>query len=436
MFGSCALTVACRHGIVALLFGRAGIVPALIRNVKRQTRSRGILFAGAGDAILDHARPRGESLSVAHVAIGLGDEAPLSVDGEIDGVDRRRVSVQWFSGTILTGLCGAALMGGAVFAALDGETNFATVPERVEIRAARLARRASASASRRSRASPTGCRPPAKPTSARHVIRVSTTSRVGDREVVRVRPFVRVSSNLALSVSEISANIPPFNPQKIMLGDSDDTPATGEDTAAAEPDAEVSFVTRDLAPLLSRVKIAALGSDRRRDRARARHRRVRRRRAGALRDGCGRASAATALAYAADRPQRSLRRLRDAHRSRKHDDAAEDLATRRGSSGGSNEKVVTVKKGDTVASILRDLGATANDIKSIAAVLGARAKDSALKEGQKLRVLLATIAGKAAAVARDHRRRQRGRCHGRAVRSRPLRAGRCAERRYAGRQRR
>src|SRR5216117_1712120 len=65
--------------------------------------------------------------------IDLGNEPPLSVDGESSGlVDRRRVSVQWFSGTILTGLCGAALMGGAVFAALDGETNFATVPERVE----------------------------------------------------------------------------------------------------------------------------------------------------------------------------------------------------------------------------------------------------------------------------------------------------------------
>src|SRR4029077_7290530 len=66
--------------------------------------------------------------------LDLGNEPPLSVDGETRGeIDRRRVSVQWFSGTILTGLCGAALMGGAVFAALDGETNFATVPERVEL---------------------------------------------------------------------------------------------------------------------------------------------------------------------------------------------------------------------------------------------------------------------------------------------------------------
>ena len=34
--------------------------------------------------------------------IDLGNEPPLSVDGENTGlVDRRRVSVQWFSGTIL-----------------------------------------------------------------------------------------------------------------------------------------------------------------------------------------------------------------------------------------------------------------------------------------------------------------------------------------------
>jgi len=35
--------------------------------------------------------------------------------------------------TILTALCGAALMGGAVFTSLDGETNFASLPERVEV---------------------------------------------------------------------------------------------------------------------------------------------------------------------------------------------------------------------------------------------------------------------------------------------------------------
>src|ERR1043165_3265470 len=85
-----------------------------------------------GGSDLNQARPRAHRARV-DAAVDLGNEPPLSVDGGTGGViDRRRVSVQWFSGTILTGVCGAALMGGAGFAALDGETNFATVPERVE----------------------------------------------------------------------------------------------------------------------------------------------------------------------------------------------------------------------------------------------------------------------------------------------------------------
>jgi murein DD-endopeptidase MepM/ murein hydrolase activator NlpD len=52
-----------------------------------------------------------------------------------------------------------------------------------------------------------------------------------------------------------------------------------------------------------------------------------------------------------------------------------------------SERAVVAKKGDTVGSILRDLGATTDDIKAINAVLGARAREGGLKEGQKLRVL-------------------------------------------------
>src|SRR5215471_8285219 len=75
-----------------------------------------------GRRALDQGKRRGTIRSSLEAErIDLGNDPPLSVDGERSGlVDRRRVSVQWFSGTILTGLCGAALMGGAVFAALDG----------------------------------------------------------------------------------------------------------------------------------------------------------------------------------------------------------------------------------------------------------------------------------------------------------------------------
>ena len=115
-------------------------------------------------------------------AVDLGNEPPLSVDGGTGGViDRRRVSVQWFSGTILTGVCGAALMGGAVFASLDGETNFATMPERIEntLRGAigaigdKLANRKS------DRLPPVG-----ESSATRQVLPVSNTTKVGDREIV------------------------------------------------------------------------------------------------------------------------------------------------------------------------------------------------------------------------------------------------------------
>src|SRR5262249_57046109 len=83
--------------------------------------------------------------------------------------------------------------------------------------------------------------------SARNVVRVSTTTRSGDREMVRVRPYIRVASNLSLTTSELSANIPAFNPQRLLAESAGGGPVSAEDGAVgAEPDPEVSFVTRDL----------------------------------------------------------------------------------------------------------------------------------------------------------------------------------------------
>ena len=202
-----------------------------------------------GTVVLDQARLRGANRRFDAEAINLGNEPPLSVDGGTGGlVDRRRFSVQWFIGTILTGLCGAALMGGAVFASLDGETNFAAAPERVET----ALRGALASAGRLTGIHKTDrLAAISEPSVARQVVRVPITTRVRDRELVRTRSFVRVSGTLSLSVSELSANIPPFNPQKLLadgVADTDDAPP------AAEPDAEVSFVTCDMMPATPRPK--------------------------------------------------------------------------------------------------------------------------------------------------------------------------------------
>src|SRR6478752_5415882 len=53
------------------------------------------------------------------------------------------------------------------------------------------------------------------------------------------------------------------------------------------------------------------------------------------------------------------------------------------------ERVHVVKKGDTITSILRDQGATPEEAKAIASTLGAKGRDGGLKEGQKVRILMA-----------------------------------------------
>ena len=54
-----------------------------------------------------------------------------------------------------------------------------------------------------------------------------------------------------------------------------------------------------------------------------------------------------------------------------------------------NERTIVLKKGDSVSAILREMGATAEEVKAITAAFGGRGKDSSPRDGYKLRVLLA-----------------------------------------------
>jgi len=339
---------------------------------------------------VDHGRRRSAyRTGVDAEQIDLGDEPPLSVDGQTGGlIDRRRISVQWFSGTILTGLCGAALMGGAVFAALDGETNFATVPERVELalrgamggaadRLAGIARKADR------------LPPVVESNSLRRTIPVTQTSRgANNREIVRVRHFVRIAGNLSLSMSELSANIPPFNPQKMMLAEATPGTAGTDDAPDAETDAAVTFFTRDLAAVLPRAKIAAtLPIDdiitRVRDTASLTGSLPR----GSAPDG----RSGVKLAYAAEGNV-------DPYVGIETRIVPENITllpkTKAQTTGGHDgtEKAITLKKGDSISTVLRDLGAAPEEIRAIVALLGTRGRDGGLKEGQKLRILLSPTA--------------------------------------------
>jgi murein DD-endopeptidase MepM/ murein hydrolase activator NlpD len=344
---------------------------------------------------LNHKTSRGDgSGRETGIIIDLGHEPPLSVDGsEAAVIDRRSVSVQWFSGTILTGLCGAALIGGAVFASLDGEMTFAKVPERVEgaLRGAFGANDKNASLRKSDRLPP-----PSESSAARNVMRVSTVTRVGNRDVMRVRPFIRISGNLSMTTSELSAKIPPFNAQRMLSDVGDTAPAAADDpnaANAAEPDAAVSFVTKDLAPILPKAKLAAVvaldeilmrvrdASNWRGNNSGVRY--------AALASATADASGTQPMAYAAEGT------VADPYAGFETRVVPENVTllpkTKDQVTGGNpiGERVHLVKKGDTVTSILRDQGATPEEAKSIATTLGPRGRDGGLKEGEKLRILMA-----------------------------------------------
>ena len=64
---------------------------------------------------------------------------------------------------------------------------------------------------------------------------------------------------------------------------------------------------------------------------------------------------------------------------------------RKAATGGNSptEKLIIAKKGDSIVGILRDLGASGTDLNAITRVLGPRSFEGGIKEGQKLRILMA-----------------------------------------------
>jgi murein DD-endopeptidase MepM/ murein hydrolase activator NlpD len=208
---------------------------------------------------------------------------------------------------------------------------------------------------------------------------------------VRVRPFVRIAGNLSLTVSDLSAGIPPFNPQRLLAESAPSgTAATADDAPTAEPDAEVAFVMRDLSPILPKLKIAVLTpNDEVIERVRE---------AAEWSDKAAKNLPIAAnitgikLAYAGEATT-------DPYAGFEARIVPENITllpkTTNETTGGNafNERVIVAKKGDTVATVLRDQGATPEEIAAIANVLGPRGRDGGIKEGQKLRLLMAQMPG-------------------------------------------
>ena len=176
-----------------------------------------------------------------------GNEPPLSLDGD-EAPNRRRVSIRWLTGTILTGLFGATLMGGAVYAALDGEYSFARAPTT----AAGTGRDATEADSQSNATIKTDrIVLQAVTDDPRQIIMIPMTNTLpGGKEEIRARPFARVLVSLALTPSDLASSVPAYNPQKLAADPSDapssDTPTPDQPPPAPIDEGQVTMTTRPI----------------------------------------------------------------------------------------------------------------------------------------------------------------------------------------------
>jgi murein DD-endopeptidase MepM/ murein hydrolase activator NlpD len=327
--------------------------------------------------------------------IDLGDDVPLHVDGGVDRFDRRAVSLRWLTGTILTALTSTFLMGGALYVALDGRHTLAAVPAELSTPVDRTAKAEApivmgtgvlAKADRLPRLN--------ERVGTRQVLNLSTLTRIGDRDLVRVRPFVRVSAPLTMKKADTTAEIPPFNPLKVFA-DADilsghgsgaknpsfyDADVEGEitlrtrdlpsDTAAFDPEvvmvaAEVERIVADQARFLSdgSIQTAALP----------------------MSDG------SSFGAFSAPAGVTSALAMRIVPENVSFFPKTDNELGGAQTGNGLDEKTVTVDRSDTLKSLIKDAGGDDKTVTDVAKALAKSFDIRGLEQGQKIRIGTAKI---------------------------------------------
>jgi len=318
--------------------------------------------------------------------VDLGLEAPLYRDGEQTRHDRRSVSMRWLAGTVLTGLFGATLIGSAIWVSLDGEVTFAKRAELSQTPAGRPAASSDRSPRRGDRLFVA-----TEIVSAKQSFRTPTTIRVGDREVIKIKPFVRVATNLALGSLGFTDEIPPFNPVRLYAAGGD----TGErapEAEATEGDAQVSFQRRPLggysaAPdsgvALSLEQVEAQVAEQSRSLAARQPLPLPQNMLGtafSVRAQPEAVPQAPGIAFST----MQVTFVPENVTARPKTPAVPREATKR---AGPDERLVTVKRNETLEQVLRVNGAQPTEVRSVTAALAARLRDAPVREGSRLKLL-------------------------------------------------
>ncbi|MBL1436767.1 MAG: M23 family metallopeptidase [Rhodobacteraceae bacterium] len=198
-------------------------------------------------------------------SVDVGFDAPLMTsDTRLRIPDRKSINLRWFAGTVLTGITSVVLMGGALFAAIDSSYEIAS-PTSV-ISGSLLQGGRSITQPLQDIGSGSGkgdrFRPVVKEKPARRVIQVSTVAREGDRDFIRVKPFVYIKSPLALTTTDLIKDIPKFNPLAVYTEDQPSARQGALPTiTSAKVDGEISIQLRDFPLAMGAVDVSLQTGD-------------------------------------------------------------------------------------------------------------------------------------------------------------------------------
>jgi murein DD-endopeptidase MepM/ murein hydrolase activator NlpD len=322
------------------------------------------------------------------VGVELGHEPAIQLEGpRNEARERRGAPLRWLFGVALTGLSGVALIGSALYLDLDRQSNFAEPPEFAAPPRKEAAQAESVSTGKGDRLVR-----PVDIVAAKQSFKSPMTIKIGDKEVVKARPFTLLSTTLTTTPTVYADAVPPFDPLKAINASA----GKGEAPLEAGPvqdDSEVAFSSHDLSPADAALvtgeltsseaqaqvveSIKAQGAGERGPWSGAQALLMRTSRAAAV-DPLGALSYATAGNPGASAPFSSIEvRMVPENVTNIPKSSAEWH-------GESAERLVQIRHGETFEDLLRANGASKDAIPAILAAFGLKPGESPVAEGQKI----------------------------------------------------
>jgi murein DD-endopeptidase MepM/ murein hydrolase activator NlpD len=338
-----------------------------------------------------------ERLKIGDVAalapgVGRGVQAPLDLLGaDATQIDRRAVNLRWLCASTLTGLTGAGLIAAALHVSLQGDVSFAAIPEKATIMPRPQPSESGANLARKGDRLVRNL----MIASAKQSFRAPVTVRLGDREIIKAKAFVRITTPLSMTTGVYAGELPRFDPMKFV---SDEPLERAPDAAADAPGAEVTVVKRDLAdatidanaPALTDDDVTAQVEEERRIAAEAG------RRAAipiapqillsrTLQQGAAGGDAESSAAKDAN-PFKAIEVLVVPENVTK----VAKVELKPNEAPLVEERDIALKRGETLEGILKATGLAGDEqIRGIVAALGGKSRTAALPEGQQMRVQIA-----------------------------------------------